>query len=104
VAGARHFNSGYLVRSGTLIAGSNCRIPNPTPARWFDTSKFLKEPPRTPRGKRCQQHDLSSTSLWDLHGTLSKMFRLTEKMGSRLNITALTAPTPTPGPSARISA
>ena len=79
VVGAWYFTSGDFLRFGTMLAGGDPTIPNPTPKRWFDTSKFAQQPAYTPRSNPKQYSGLTGPLYWDLQGTLSKQFRISER-------------------------
>jgi hypothetical protein len=79
VVGVWYFTSGDYLRFGSMLASGDPAIPNPTPDRWFDTSKFAQQPAYTPRSNPKQYDGLTGPQYWDLQGTLSKQFRITER-------------------------
>ena len=88
VVGVWYFNSGDFLRFGTMLANGDPVIPNRTPKRWFNTSVFAQQPPYTPRSNPKQYEGLTGPSFWDMQGTLSKTFRVTERLKTELKIAA----------------
>jgi hypothetical protein len=86
--GAWYFNSGRFLRFGTMLAEGDPRIDNPTPARWFDTSKFQRQPAYTPRTNPWQYPGLTGPLYWEVSGTLSKNLRVTERVNTELKMSA----------------
>jgi hypothetical protein len=73
------YNSGAFLRFGQMIAEGDPVLDNPTRDKWFDTSKFKRAEPYTPRTNPWQYPGLTGSSRFDLNSTLSKNFRLTER-------------------------
>jgi len=79
-------NSGAFLRFGTMQVDGDPRIPNPTRDRWFDTSKFARQPAFTPRSNPYQYDGLTGPTNWNLDMTLSKFFRITERVQFELRL------------------
>ncbi|MFB3827766.1 MAG: carboxypeptidase regulatory-like domain-containing protein [Bryobacteraceae bacterium] len=73
------YNSGTFLRFGQMIASGDPVLDNPTRDRWFDTSKFQKPEPYTPRTNPWQYPGLTGPGRFDLNSTLSKNFQMTER-------------------------
>ena len=86
--GAWYFNSGNYLRFGSMIATGDPALPNPTPQKWFDTSKFAVLPAYTPRTNPWQYPDVKGPIYWEVQGTLSKTFRITERVRTELKVAA----------------
>jgi len=81
VSGIFQRRSGWLLRfSGTDLVTGDPRIPNPTRARWFDTSVFALQPAYTRRSNPHQWPGLTGPRYQNLDFTMQKMFRITEKV------------------------
>jgi hypothetical protein len=78
VVGVWYYTSGDYLGFGAMLAEGDPAIENPTPDRWFDTSKFAQLPAYTPRKNPKQYESLRGPEYWDLQGTLSKRFRIKE--------------------------
>lgn len=86
VVGAWYYTSGDFLRFGTMLAEGDPTISDPTPQRWFDTSKFQQQPPYTPRSNPKQYPSLTGPIYWDLQGSVSKQFRVTERWRTELKM------------------
>ncbi|MCC6857420.1 MAG: carboxypeptidase regulatory-like domain-containing protein [Bryobacterales bacterium] len=73
------YNSGTFLRFGQMIAEGDPVLENPVRDKWFDTSKFKRPEPYTPRTNPYQYEGLTGPSRFDLNTTLAKNFRLTER-------------------------
>ncbi|MEZ5354790.1 MAG: TonB-dependent receptor [Bryobacteraceae bacterium] len=80
------FNNGSLLTFGTMQATGDPKIDNPTPAKWFETSGFSRQPAYTPRSNPWYYDGLRGPGFWQLDSTLSKNFRLTERFGMELRM------------------
>ncbi len=89
--GSWYFNSGANVRFGSLIVDGDPTLSNPTPQRWFDTSKFQRLPAYTQRTNPWQYPGLRGPVYWELNQSLSKYFRLTERVKAELKMSAYNA-------------
>jgi hypothetical protein len=88
LAGAWYFNSGSFLRFGSMIATGDPSISDPTPQRWFDTSKFAQLPAYTPRTNPKQYSDVKGPIYWEIQSTLSKSFQVTERVRTELKVAA----------------
>ena len=88
------FNNGYppSTSAGMLVTGNPC-ISNPTPGKWFNTSAFSLLPSNTYqlRTNPLQFPCLVGPGFFDLDGTLSKTFNLTEKVKVEFKVVAYNA-------------
>jgi len=91
LVGAWYFNSGDYLRFGTMLADGNPKLDNPTPQRWFDTSKFRQQPADTPRTNPKQYSGLTGPYFWDLQGSVSKYFQVTERIRTEFKLAAYNA-------------
>jgi hypothetical protein len=89
--GAWYFNSGSYLRFGALLADGDPTIENPTPQRWFDTSRFQRLPAYTPRTNPWQYPGLKGPFFWDLQGSLAKYFQITERIKTEFKLAAYNA-------------
>jgi hypothetical protein len=72
-------NSGNNLRFGQMITdGSSPKLDHRTPQKMFDTSKFQKPEPYTPRLNPWSYPGVNGMKFWNLDSTLSKMFPLKE--------------------------
>jgi type 1 fimbria pilin len=86
VVGAWYFTSGDTLSFGTMIAEGDPRISNPAPDRWFNTSVFSQQPAYTPRSNPKQYSGLNGPIFWDLQGSISKQFRISEQKRVELKV------------------
>ena len=92
VVSAWYFNSGQYLRFGAADVSGDPTIDNPTPDRWFDTSKFKVLPSFTPRTNPDHYPEIRGPIYWEIQSTLSKQFAITERVkfelkGSAYNLT-----------------
>jgi hypothetical protein len=74
-------NSGPFLRFGQMITdGSNPRLDDKSRDRWFDTSKFQKPEPFTPRTNPWQYPGVVGPKYWNLDSTVSKIFPIKERV------------------------
>jgi hypothetical protein len=78
-SGIYTFASGQFVRFGQAIISESPRIDNPTRDRWFDTSKFTRPEPFTPRTNPWQYEGVTGPRSWNIDLTLAKFFPITER-------------------------
>lgn len=85
------FTSGPV--GGTMIVTGNPCIGNPTPQRWFNTSAFSQIPENTYvlRSNPLQYSCIVGPSFFDVDGTLSKSFKITEKIHTEFKMAAYNA-------------
>jgi len=84
--GAWYFSSGNFLQFGPMIATGDPKLDNPTPWRWFDTSKFQKLPAYTPRTNPWFYPGLTGPATWQLDGTIAKTFTITETIRAELKM------------------
>jgi hypothetical protein len=88
------FNNGYppSTSAGMLVVGNPC-VGNPTQQQWFNTSAFQLLPANTYmlRTNPLQFGCLIGPSFFNLDGTLSKNFRITEKIKAEFKLAAYNA-------------
>ncbi|MBI4873163.1 MAG: TonB-dependent receptor [Acidobacteria bacterium] len=89
--GAWYFNSGSLLRFGSMLASGDPTVSNPTPKRWFDTSLFQRLPAYTPRTNPWQYPGLRGPVYWEVQQSISKYFRLTEQVKAQFTLAAYNA-------------
>jgi hypothetical protein len=77
----------------TMIVNGNPCISNPTPGQWFNTGAFSEEPVNTYvlRSNPLQYGCLTGPKFADLDATLSKDFKITEKIKTELKMNAYNA-------------
>ena len=69
-----------------MLANGNPVIDNPTAAQWFDTSVFERQPAFTPRTNPWQYSGLTGPASWDLQGSVSKNFVITERVRTEFKV------------------
>lgn len=79
-------SNGQMLTFGPMQASGDPRIPNPSRDRWFDTSKFSILPAYTPRTNPWYYEGLRGPKFWQLDSTISKLFRMTERVGLELRM------------------
>ncbi len=78
LVGAWYFNTGnYLVFPATNATGDPA-LDNPTPDKWFDTSRFSVLPTYTQRTNPRIYPDVKGPIYWDIQASLGKTFRVAE--------------------------
>ncbi len=80
------WNQGPLLTFGTMQASGDPQIDNPTRGRFFDTSKFLIQPPYTPRSNPWYYDGLRGFGFWQWDATAVKYFRVTERVKFELRM------------------
>jgi hypothetical protein len=88
LVGALYFNSGNDLRFGPMIATGDPKLENPTPEKWFDTSKFLRLPAYTSRENPWQYDGLNGPIYWEIQATLSKTFKVSERVQAEFKFAA----------------
>jgi hypothetical protein len=80
ISGIYTYRSGEFLRFGAAeYTGADPHIDNPGPNAWFDTSAFRVLPAFTPRTNPYQFDGLTGPIMWNLDGTVSKTFPITER-------------------------
>ena len=78
LVGAWYFNTGnYLVFPAMNVTGDP-HLDNPTPEKWFDTSKFSILPTYTQRTNPRMYPDVKGPIYWDIQASLGKTFKVGE--------------------------
>jgi hypothetical protein len=88
VAGVFYFNSGDYLRFGSVLVDGNPKLENPTPDRWFDTSRFQQQPAFTQRTNPWQYPGLTGPVFWTIDGTLSKQVRVAKNVRTEFKLAA----------------
>jgi hypothetical protein len=94
LTGVATFLSGDFPNFGNMIVTGNPCIGNPTPGAWFNTSVFQpisSAIPYTLRTNPLQYSCLTGPNYFDLDGSLSKNFNVTEKIHVEFKLTAYNA-------------
>jgi hypothetical protein len=80
VSGIYTYRSGEFLRFGSAAwDGTDPIIDNPGPNAWFKTGAFAVQPAFTPRTNPYQFDGLTGPIMWNLDGTVSKTFPITER-------------------------
>jgi len=88
LSGAWYFNSGnYLVFPAAVVTGDP-HLDNPTPAKWFDTSKISVLPSYTQRTNPWMYDDVKGPIYWDIQASLSKTFKAGDKAKVQMKVSA----------------
>jgi hypothetical protein len=88
IAGVFYFNSGDYLRFGSMLVDGNPKLENPTPDRWFDTSRFRQQPSFTQRTNPWQYPGLTGPVFWTIDGTLSKQVRVAKNVRTEFKLAA----------------
>ncbi|MBI3680346.1 MAG: TonB-dependent receptor [Acidobacteria bacterium] len=86
VSGIYSYVSGDFLRFAAMLVSGDPVISNPTRDRWFDTSKFTRQPAYTRRSNPLQFEGLAGPARLSLDMTLAKTFKLTERLGFELRM------------------
>jgi hypothetical protein len=84
-AGGWQLNGIYTFRSGNFLTfpkgtvSGNPVISNPGPSKWFNTDAFSIPDTYTPRYNPYHYSDITGPTFWNLDGTISKKFQITER-------------------------
>jgi hypothetical protein len=79
MVGAWYFNTGNYLVFPAMIATGDPALDHPTPARWFDTSKFSVLPAYTQRTNPRMYPDVKGPIYWDIQASLGKTFNAGER-------------------------
>jgi len=74
--GSWFFNSGPYLQFPAGLVDGDPTISNPTPSKWFDTSKFKVLPAYTLRTNPINYRDIRGPIYWEMQGSLSKRFMM----------------------------
>jgi hypothetical protein len=88
IIGAWYFNSGDIIVFGPLAATGDPHLDNPTPAKWFDTSKLSRLPAYTQRTNPRTYDDVRGPMTWDIQALVGKTFSVGDKYKTHLRMTA----------------
>jgi hypothetical protein len=80
------YQSGDYLQTGSYQVSGNPAIGNPTPTRWFDTSRFSLNPAYTPRSNPWFYDGLTGPRYVNLDTTLSKKFMILEKLHAEVKL------------------
>jgi hypothetical protein len=86
--GAWYFNSGPILVFGPMVATGNPHLDDPTPAKWFDTSKFSVLPAYTQRTNPRTYLDVRGPIYWDIQASVGKTFAVGDKFKTQMKLTA----------------
>src|SRR3954447_8093561 len=86
--GSFTFNTGSYLQFGPAAVSGDPTIPNPTATRWFDTSKFQILSPYVMQTNPDHYRDLRGPTFWNIDATLSKRFRIVERVQAELRAEA----------------
>jgi hypothetical protein len=84
----QYISGAYLRFGGLQYAGGDPRVEDPTRNRWFDTSQFSLLPAFTRRTNPLQFSGLTGPRISTVDATMSKNFKITERIGLELRIEA----------------
>jgi hypothetical protein len=83
------WRSGNLLGfDGMLWDGQDPTVSNPTPERWFDTSRFERLPDFTPRLNPWDFDGLTGPGVFNMNASLVKEFRVIERLRAQLRADA----------------
>jgi len=88
ILGSWYFNTGDYLRFGPALVSGDPAISNPTADKWFDTSAFKVLPSFTPRVNPDHYRNIRGPVYWEMQGSLSKQFLITERVKFELKATA----------------
>jgi hypothetical protein len=82
------WNAGSFLRFGQMIVEGDPRLDDPTREKWFNTAAFRRAEANTPRLNPFQYDGLTGPGFGNLDTTLSKRFRVTERVSLELRMEA----------------
>jgi hypothetical protein len=88
VIGAWYFNSGPIMVFGPMIATGDPHLDNPTPAAWFDKTKFSVLPAYTQRTNPRTYLDVRGPLYWDVQASVGKTFAVGDRFKTQLKMVA----------------
>jgi len=93
LTGLLTYTSGAYLRFPKAIATGDPTIPNPTPERWFDTTKItpIASGVYMIRNNPWQYPGLTGPSFWVIDATVGKLFNVTERVKLELEMAAYNA-------------
>jgi hypothetical protein len=88
LTGAWFFNSGNYLVFGSMVATGDPHLDNPTPAKWFDTSKFSRLLSYTQRTNPRMYPDVRGPIYWDIQAAVAKTFRVGDQFKIQAKLSA----------------
>jgi hypothetical protein len=88
ISGAWYFNTGNYLVFGPMLATGDPHLDNPTPEKWFDTSKFTRLPSYTRRTNPRMYDDVRGPIYWDIQASASKTFKAGDKVKVQTKVSA----------------
>ncbi len=88
LVGAWYFNSGNILVFGPMVATGDPKLDNPTPAKWFDTSKLSRLPAYTQRSNPRTYDDVHGPIYWEIQGSVGKTIPVGELFKIQLKMSA----------------
>jgi hypothetical protein len=79
ISGIYTYRSGEFLRFPAAEVVGEPEIDNPGPAKWFNTDAFRVLPAFTPRTNPYQYNNITGPIMWNLDGTVSKVFPIQER-------------------------
>jgi hypothetical protein len=86
--GSFTFNTGSYLQFGPAVVSGDPAISDPTPGKWFDTSKFQILSPYLMQTNPDHYSDLRGPIFWNIDSTLSKRFAIVERVNAELRAEA----------------
>jgi len=91
LAGTMTWHAGTLLNFGGMLVNGNPTISNPGPNGWFNTSVFSLLPAYTRRTNPWYYSDIRGPKYFNIDGTISKDFRVIERLKFQLHMDAFNA-------------
>ena len=86
------WHSGSLLGFGTMLwDGTDPKISDPGPQRWFNTAVFQKQPNYTRRSNPWDFAGVMGPGQFNMDGSLMKEFKITEKVRFQLKLDSFNA-------------
>ena len=86
--GAWYFNTGNYLVFGPMVATGDPHLDNPTPEKWFDTSKFSVLPAYTQRTNPIMYPDVRGPIYWDIQASVGKTINTGDRAKLQVRLTA----------------
>jgi len=91
LAGVATWHSGTLLNFGSLVVNGDPHVSNPGPNAWFNASAFSVLPAYTRRTNPWYYSDIRGPQFFNIDGTLTKDFRVRERIRFQLHMDAFNA-------------
>ncbi|MCC6590051.1 MAG: carboxypeptidase regulatory-like domain-containing protein [Bryobacterales bacterium] len=78
LSGIYSYRSGEFLRFNAADVAGDLKIDNPGPQKWFNTDNYKVLPAFTPRTNPYQYSGINGPIFWNVDGTVSKFFPVTE--------------------------